>query len=61
MFGIAYGQSFYACYILVCHMDRMKEEVLKRMPEWFLELRKIYMEKYGEDLYELLDKLTPEC
>jgi len=39
-------------------MDRMKEEMLKRMPEWFMKLRKRYMEKYNDDLFDLLDELA---
>ena len=48
-------------FVFVCHsssMDRMKEEMLKRMPEWFLKLRKRYMEKYNDDLFDLLDELA---
>jgi hypothetical protein len=39
-------------------MDRMKEDILKRMPKWFLKLRERYMEKYKEDLYDRLDDLA---
>ena len=39
-------------------MADRKEEILKRLPKWFLELRKVYWKKYNEDLYDLLDDLA---
>lgn len=39
-------------------MGKIKEEMLKQMPEWFMKLRKRYMEKYNDDLFDRLDDLA---
>ncbi|MFQ6115430.1 MAG: hypothetical protein ACE5NG_15325 [bacterium] len=39
-------------------LESQKQELLERMPQWFLKLRERYNQKYDDDLFDRLDDLA---